>query len=79
MPYTVFTSCFSVCPSPDMVPNAMPSVEFNPWLVGDSFSYVCSGHLLVSGSSENQCIDPSGNIASWTLSSFFSNVPTCGK
>jgi len=68
----------TACPIPDAVANAIPSTFLNPWLVGDVFSYVCQGQLVMHGTENNEC-SVSGNSAFWSLSSLQNNLPMCGK
>jgi len=61
-----------------MVINANPSVTLEPWLVGDSFSYVCNGALQINGDNINTCFEQS-DAATWSLSLSSSNLPICGE
>ena len=62
-----------------MLADAVMSITMNPWLVGDIFTYVCNGDLVVSGQSENQCSESAGNLATWSLSNALGNLPICGR
>ena len=69
---------FLVCPTPDMVANAMQSTVINPWLVGDMFNYECNEQLVLMGTEENEC-GVQGNAAVWSLSTVLNNLPLCGE
>ena len=69
---------YAVCPSPNMVDNANPSVMNSPWLVGDVFSYVCVGSLVIIGTGVNEC-SASGISTEWSLTVAQGNLPVCGK
>ena len=58
--------------------NAVISTILDPWLVGDSFIYLCNGNLVLSGTAENQCME-TVNEAHWSLSLALNNLPRCGK
>lgn len=68
---------FPECRNPDNVINATPSLSNDPWLFGDSFSYVCSDNLQISGSSLNKCF-LFQTSTDWLLSAARDSLPTCG-
>jgi len=61
-----------------MVENAVPSNNFDPWLIGDIFRYICSGFLVLSGEQVNQC-NAVADSAFWSISNVLANIPTCGN
>ena len=63
---------------PELLENSEMSQTFDPWLVGDTFRYVCNQQLVLIGDPENECMDINGE-AVWSLSTTLNNFPVCGK